>query len=174
MHDPQSIENALRRLMPSAMSEGGQASIEHMLDELAAEEAALAVAGPDLAAGPALRRFRVVAPLAAAAAAAIVALAAGPLWFPRGGLVPPVPVADGPSVTEPSSPAASSMVAVGESDQVQGMVDEGWHFDPDGGAHQAVRLFVLSERSLRDEETGIVVQIQEPREELLYFPVGSF
>jgi hypothetical protein len=38
----------------------------------------------------------------------------------------------------------------------------------------ALRLSVVEENSLRDLETGIVVQISEPREEILLMPITAF
>jgi hypothetical protein len=46
--------------------------------------------------------------------------------------------------------------------------------DPDGAAMQAVRVRVVEANTLRDEETGIVVQVSEPREEMVLTPVSVF
>jgi hypothetical protein len=39
---------------------------------------------------------------------------------------------------------------------------------------RAMRLSVVEENNLLDEETGIVMQITEPREEFLLVPVSTF
>jgi len=67
-----------------------------------------------------------------------------------------------------------NLVLVSESDRIEKMSDEGWMADPQGGMMHAVRMRVVEENSLRDEETGIVVQISEPRDELLLIPVNQF
>jgi hypothetical protein len=54
------------------------------------------------------------------------------------------------------------------------MSDEGWVADPDGSAMQAVRLRMVSEDVVRDEETGYTVTVSEPREEVLLMPVSDF
>ena len=63
---------------------------------------------------------------------------------------------------------------MGESDRIESMTDEGWQEDADGTAMRALRLSVVEENSLRDEETGIVMQVSEPREEILLMPVSAF
>jgi hypothetical protein len=66
------------------------------------------------------------------------------------------------------------MVLVGESDRVEAMTDEGWQEDSDGAPMQATRLRVVEENSLLDEQTGIVMQVSEPREEIFLMPVSTF
>ena len=66
------------------------------------------------------------------------------------------------------------MVLVSESGRVQSMLDEGLQDIGDGSAMQATRVNVVEESKLLDEETGIVVQISEPREEVLLMPVSAF
>jgi hypothetical protein len=59
-------------------------------------------------------------------------------------------------------------------DRVEAMSDEGWVADPDGAAMQAVRVRVVEANTLRDEATGIVVQVSDPREEMILTPVTVF
>jgi hypothetical protein len=66
------------------------------------------------------------------------------------------------------------MILMGESDRIESMTDEGWQEDSDGSTMRAMRLNVVGENSLLDEETGIVMQVSEPREELLLMPVSTF
>ena len=54
------------------------------------------------------------------------------------------------------------------------MADEGWVVDEDGAAMQAVRVRVVEANTLRDELTGIVVQVADPREEMILTPVSTF
>jgi len=60
------------------------------------------------------------------------------------------------------------------SDRVESMTDEGWQESQDGSAMRALRLNAVEERSVRDQESGIVVKISEPREEILLIPISSF
>lgn len=150
------IEAALARLMPPALSEGCQFEIEAMFDELA---------GPEVIELPATGSFYrwVVVGGIAAAVAAVAAL------FPTAKIITsPLSTITGAAETP------SGLVLVGESDRVESMTDEGWQEDSDGGAMHAVRLNVIAENSLQDEETGIIMQVSEPREEILLTPITSF
>ena len=155
MHDTQSVETILSRLMPPALSEAGQRDMETMLDELAGP------ASTEVAAARSRPRFW---PLVGGIAAAIVALAVISQSFQ--------PAA--PSVIARAPKEAPSFELVGESDRVEGIRDDGWRESPEGSAMRAMRLRVVEENSLLDYETGIVMQISEPRDELLLMPVSAF
>lgn len=166
MQTPDSIEAALSRLMPPALSESGQRSIEAMLDELAA-------AAPSAAA---MRRRRLrgvgwsIAAGIAAAMAAIVGLALQPAPEPA-----PLVAADpGPAATAVVEDHDPGLVLVSESSRVEQLSDEGLLGNPDGEAMRAVRCRVIDANTFRDEETGIVVQVSEPREETILVPVSIF
>lgn len=156
MHDSHSVETILARLMPSALSESGQREIEAMIDELAANSPESAPSGH-----PWFRRITVGGIAAAGVAAALV--------FPMIHQ-PNVPA----TVETPATSSAPGFVLVGESDRVESMTDEGWLEDQDGSTMQAMRLSVIEENTLRDVETGIVISISEPREEILLMPVSAF
>ena len=156
MHDPQSIETILSRLMPPALSENGQRDIETMLDELA---------GPVVLETPAEQPRPRWWLRIGGMAAAIVALAV---------------------ISQAFNPAAHSVIAravaaddppfelIGESDRVEAIKEDGWRESPEGSAMRATRLRVVEQNSLLDHETGIVMQITEPRDELLLMPVSAF
>jgi hypothetical protein len=157
---PESIEDMLSRLMPVAISESGQRSLDAMLDELAGEEAA-----PEApAAAPRGKNFWIYAlpPVGIAAAAALAFFM--PLGSsPREQVTSVLPKVDAPGI-----------FLLGETDRIETLTDEGWLADPHGAAMQAVRVRVVEENTLRDEKTGIVFQISEPREELILTPVTAF
>lgn len=155
MHDTQSVEEILSRLMPTALSEEGQRDIETMLDELATT-----------ATGPALveQSRPHLWPLVGGIAAALIAMAA---------------------ISYSINPASSSIIRtakmevpffelLSESDRVENIQDDGWRESPEGSAMRAMRLRVVEENTLLDSETGIVMQISEPRDELLLMPVSAF
>jgi hypothetical protein len=132
--------------------------MEALLDELCGEELP-EIAEPEKKS--ALWKF--AAPVGIAAAAALV------FTFPLSKSVnsPPVfPIAAAESIPE--------MELIGESGRIEKTTDEGWVADSQGRTMQAVRVRVVEENTLRDQETGIVVHISEPREELLLFPVNAF
>ena len=156
MHDTQSIETILSRLMPPALSGQGQQDIEEMLDELA---------GPTAAETPAEQprpRYwrRIVGIAAAIVAIAVISQAFNP---------------EAPSVIARAVASDEPLFElVGESDRVEAVKDDGWLESPDGSAMRATRLRVVEENKLLDHETGIVMLITEPRDELLLMPVSAF
>lgn len=152
MHESHSVETILARLMPPALSVSAQREIEAMLDELAGPAPAEQT--------PARPRWR---------------------WFIGGGLAAALAAALAiPSLMEPAKPQAVTSTAlpefllVGETDRVESMTDEGWREIPDGSAVRAMRVRVVEESKLFDEETGIVMQVSQPREELLLMPISAF
>lgn len=155
MQAPDPIEVALARLMPTAMSASGQRSIEDMLDGLAAESNIVRV-----------RDWKRPV-LGVAIAAAIVAMVTLPGLLKSG-----AEIVSSPQVR--SDVASLGAFLVEKSERVESMSDEGWVADPDGSAMQAVRLRMVSEDLVRDEETGYTVKISEPRDEILLMPVSDF
>jgi len=156
MQAPDPIEAALARLMPTAMSASGQRSIEDMLDGLAAESKVVTV-----------RDWRRPA-VGLGIAAAIAALVTLPGLLKTG-----VEIASSPQVRADVA-SLSGIRLVERSERVESMSDEGWVADPDGAAMQAVRLRMVSEDVVFDDETGYTVKVSEPRDEILLMPVSDF
>lgn len=153
MHEIQRVEEILGRLMPAAMSEAGQEAIEQAIDGCAG---ASACAVRDRSHGWLW---------GGAGIAASIALAF--LWGGAdGGRSLPVRVA--------AIEDLPGLSLLGASNRLESMSDEGWMEDEDGAAMQAVRLNVVEENTVHDEETGIVMRISEPREEFLFMPVTTF
>jgi hypothetical protein len=153
MPDPQHVETVLARLMPPALSEGGRREIETMLDDLAGTSPA--------ASNP--RRWHWL--LASGLAAALAAMAGLSFWQRQeiSNAVTRAVIGDAPPVK-----------VLAESDRVETVSDEGWSESPDGAAMRAMRLRVVGENRVLDNETGIVMHISEPREEWLLMPVSAF
>lgn len=151
MHDRDSVETILARLMPSALSVSAQQDIEAMLDE---------IAGPAVMKRPSARSWR--------------------RWIIGGGLAASLAAALAiPGLMESAKPAVVTaplpeFLLVGESDRVESTTDEGWCEISDGSAMRAMRVRVIEENSLFDAETGIVMQVSQPREELLLMPISTF
>jgi len=165
MHTPDPVETILARLMPPALSDAGQREIEAMLEALAGVSAASLPA--KRTAIPWLRRIVTGGIAAAGVATALV--------FPLASRPAPSSwAAVAPSGNSPTANPPAGMVLVSESDRIESMTDDGWQEDPDGSTMHALRLNVVEENSLLDEETGIVMQVSQPREEILLMPVSSF
>ena len=159
MQAPDPVETILARLMPQALSQDGQYELEAMIDDLAGPEAENVV---ELS--PVNWTARWI--LGGGIAAAIGALCA----------VFPLHETNNPSelATRHSEGSPSGLVLLSASDRIESMIDEGWKEDANGAAIHAIRLNVVGENQLRDEETGMLVRISEPREEMLLMPISSF
>lgn len=153
------VEAALARLMPPALSVACQQEIEDMFDDLAGPETA---AVPEISSG----KWLVRSLLGGGIAAGIGALFA---IFPGS----QEPLGHRELAKQPKA-AAPAFVLMSESDRIESMTDEGWREDPDGSTLRALRLNAVEENSVRDEETGMEVQISEPREEILLMPINDF
>ncbi|MCW1921457.1 hypothetical protein OKA05_02765 [Luteolibacter arcticus] len=161
MESPEDIEKALARLMPSAISEKGQRSMEDLIDSLAAGE----TVGVELPPVKKPNRLPWFGGIGAAAAAVVVALS-----LPQGGspVVVEKPVA-------PETPEASSgLVWIGQSEVIEEAVPEDWMAETDGVPHRAWRVRVIDQERLRDVETGYEVLVSRPREEVRLMPITSF
>ncbi len=156
MQAPDPVETILARLMPPAFSQDGQFEIEEMIDELAGPE-------PENVVGISSGRWQVRALIGGGIAAAIGALIAVLPLDPASRVAAVVPV-----------PAASGLLLLSESDRIESMTDEGWQEDFNGLAMRAIRLNAVEENSVLDEESGMVVQISENREEVLLVPISAF
>ena len=69
---------------------------------------------------------------------------------------------------------SAGFVLVSESDRIESMTDEGWQEGSDGSAMHALRLSAVEVNNVRDTESGMLVVISEPREEILYTPISAF
>ncbi len=171
MPRPEDIEAMLSRLMPPAFSEEGQRSLDMMLDELCGpeEDAEMetAAAAPPVVTemprlGPAWKKILIPAGIAAA----------GALGF----LIPATPAVEpaAQAAGAPAAPRSPGIVLVGESDRIEKAVDEGWVADVHGRTMQAVRVRAVEESTFRDADTGILIHVSQPREELVLSPVNEF
>ena len=154
MRETNDVEAVLARLMPVALSDQGQEEIESLLDDLAAGTTAV----------PASARWKTWLPLSGVAAAGM-AMAFGFLFTGESERVPPVVLGE---------QVHPGLLLVAGSNRIEEMSEEGWSEDTDGSAMRAVRLVVVEENSFLDEETGIVMQVSEPREEMVLMPVSTF
>lgn len=164
MHNPENIEKALSRLMPVALSDGAQADIEKMIDELA-------LAGAKV---PAIRALRSrPGGIGAVGVAAAVVLGFVAVFANRGasGIGDESELAIASQISVVTEPV---LVYLAESDRVEDVSDEGLHVDSGGSAVRKLRMRVVEESQVRDEESGIVLTLSEPREETYLVPVSNF
>lgn len=159
MQAPDQIEAALARLMPPALSQECQSGIEAMIDELAGTEPAKVV---EISTAQWWGRWIAGGGIAAA----IGVMSAG--WSSSNQLQEPKLGQN--AVTEMSS----GLVVVSESERIESLTDEGWRDNADGVAMRAVRVKAVEENNVLDEESGLIIKISEPREEVLLVPVKEF
>ncbi|NQW99585.1 hypothetical protein HQ447_02920 [bacterium] len=143
--------------MPPALSQDAQAEIDAMLEDLAGPEVDKIV---EISPVNWLTRCLLGGGLAAAVAGLLAALP----------LIESAP--KGPTVVAVAAPPG--FVLVSGSDRIESMTDEGWREDSDGSAMHALRLSAVEENNVRDEQSGMVVRISEPREEILFTPINAF
>ena len=159
MQAPDPIETILARLMPPALSQQGQCQIDTMIDHLAGSEAENVV---KTSSGKWLTRSLIGAGIAAAFGALCA-------------VSPMIHRSSEPQVAvKLPQQSPSELVLVSESDRIEAMTDEGWQEGSDGSTMHALRLNVIVENRVQDRETGMVVQISEPREEMLLMPISAF
>ncbi|HSP42945.1 MAG TPA: hypothetical protein VLO11_08745 [Luteolibacter sp.] len=150
MRDTHHVEDILARLMPPGLTAEGQRGIESMIDDLAGDARKLP------------RRWMVWTGSMAAA------LTAG--WF-----VVQAIHRDLPGIAESlAMDGFPEFTLVSETGRIEDMIDEGWSETPDGNTMRTLRLHVVEESRLLDESTGIVMNISQPREEILLMPVSAF
>lgn len=158
MHKPdprsEDIEKALLRLMPVAVNQDAQDRMDLMLDELAANEE--------------LVRFDFRKSVKWLAGGGIAAAFSLGVYFTL-----PHEETEGSPVSEQTD-RQPDLVFLSESDRVEGFSDEGLFVDTGGSAVRKVSIRVVGESRIRDEETGIVVMLTEPREEMYMVPVSTF
>lgn len=149
------VEEALQRLMPVGLSSGVQENLEASLEDLAGES------------GMGILDFRAVGKwIAGLGIAAAVVLGIFSI-FQRVA----VPMdRDSAWIGMPER----EMVFLGEADRVELVRDEGLYVDVGGSAVRKLRVRMVEESRMRDEETGFVVSLSSPREETYLVPISTF
>lgn len=154
--EPDQIEKALQRLVPASMSEGGMASVDELIDELAGVESeAVKPRSNWLWWGSGV----------AASLAVLVGLAV------ETGRVEQIAANSvaGPALVE------QGMVLLEQSDWVSAAEeDKVLMTENDGSVHRAWHVQVVNEERFRDRETGYEVRVVHPRSELVLMPVTAF
>lgn len=152
------IEDALSRLMPVALSDRAGEELDEMIDSLSGNSK---VVGFNTA-------WRGKWKALGGVAAAVVFTA---LIFPDRR---PDETKLSETVASPDAVESAKVVFLAESDRIEEVRDEGLFVDAGGSAVRKLRVRVVEESQVRDEETGIVVMLTEPREEMYMVPVSTF
>lgn len=156
MSTPDPIETILARLLPSALSDLGQLGIDNMLDELAhANVVPIPTHG-----------WRTRSWIGSGIAAAIVALGILLTLVSN-----PSKLQIHPNLSPIPQPG---WILVSESKRIESSTDEGWQESSDGSTMHTLSLNVIEQNEVRDQETGMLVQISDPHEELILMPISTF
>lgn len=162
----QSIEDKLNRLVPPSVSEAGQGRLEETIDQLAR-----VTPHPDVEPGGVPADTTGNWPWKATAALALLA-------------VPAVMFKPGEAPSNPSlasnHPAAEAwnnpvLVVLKTTNRIDGSEDDGLIIPDDGSIpHFRYRYHVTDEELVRDPETGTVITLRQPRQEVVTIPVTEF
>jgi hypothetical protein len=163
MESPEDIEKALARLVPSAISDRGQRSLEDLIDSLAAGESAGEEALVEMP-QPRRKPWRWIGGIGAAAAAVALALV-----IPAG-----TPEDSASFAANPIPREKDGFLVLGQSKHVESAVPEDWTSEADGVTHRAWRVRVVNQERVQDLETGYEVLVSQPQEEVILRPVNTF
>jgi hypothetical protein len=167
MPAPDPIEATLQRLLPPGLSEAGLGSIEAMLDDLCGGEEPVTAEPVAPASGkPSDKRWSFIASGIAASLAAVLAINVDTNPPLTDLLAMDAPIA--------AQSTAQGLVLLGGVNRIEEMSDAGWIAAPDGMAMEATRIRLVEANTYRDEETGVLVEVSEPREEILLTPITAF
>lgn len=156
MQAPDPIETILARLMPPALNEEFQSGLNETIDKLAGPAPANVV---EISSG----KWLVRSLLGGGIAAAVGAMFA----------IYPSDHTSEPSLAKLGD-TPPALVFISTSDRLESVTDEGLREDSEGTEMHAVKVRTVQENSVRDLASGMVMDITEPREEILMMPLGSF
>ncbi len=164
MDNSLSIEEKLRRLVPPSLSETAQVKLEETIDRLAGVE-------PHCA-NTAKAENKKFWPWKAAAA---VALLAAPVVMYQMQSAPQPDALLAIRDVGDVSDLAPELVVLKTSCRIDACEDDGLIIPTDGAApHYRYRYSITNEEQVRDAETGTVITLRQPQQEVLTIPVTQF
>lgn len=171
MESLEDIEKALSKLVPSAISEKGQQSLEDLIDTLAAEAGeepeVIEMPQPVTAASQG-RVWSWAGGIGAAAAAVVVSLSL-PMGAPQSqGLASHA----NPNVVPAGHNAEKGgVLLLDEVERVEAAEPEDWISITDGETHRPWRYRVVNEQKVQDVETGYKILVSSPAEKVVFRPI---
>ncbi len=168
----QSIEDKLNSLVPPSISEHGQSRMEDAIDQLAGLEQA----GPskiDEMPATLTKKWNKGNGGGGWKAAAALALLAVPvvMFLNKEESAPSIAHLD--SGTEVVN--LSELVVLRSMNRIDGREDDGLIIPVNGSSpHYRYRYRVTDEEQVRDDETGTVITLRQPRQEIVTIPVTRF
>ena len=157
-----SIEEKLARLIPPALSEEGQTSMEDLIDELAGVEA-------DDHSGMSSK------PWLWKVAAAVAILAVPVVMIQQRGDSPAMDTSLARLDTDVTLDVSPEMMLLKSIKMIDARENDGLIVPNDGSApHYRYRYRVIDEEVVKDPETGVVITLRQPRQEIVTIPVTQF
>lgn len=177
MQPVNSIEEKLRRLVPPALSEEGQFRLEETVDRLAGVQSE----GESSSSSRSEARvfvwpWKAVAVVAALAIPVIMIQSYDPEDTDRSLAQVELPISvDQSSQMISQKVWPQEMLLLRSTKLIDAQVDDGLIVPVNGSApHYRYRYRVVDEERVRDLETGIVVTLRQPRQEVVTIPVTQF
>ncbi|MBT8038456.1 MAG: hypothetical protein KJO21_13030 [Verrucomicrobiae bacterium] len=169
----QSIEEKLSRLIPPSVSDDGQVMLGKTIDELAGLEPCIESSsdrdGATISSSSWVQGWSWKA-LAAAAAVALLVVPSVMLQN-RDDASPALAVSD----LAGGSLVSAREVILKSSNRILGQEEDGLIIPHDGRApHYRYRYHVTDEEQIRDAQTGTIVTLSQPRQEVVTIPVTQF
>ncbi len=171
MDRPPTIEDKLRQLAPASISEDGQAMLGQAIDQLAGVEPHQSQmrggGNPTANIHSRIKHW----PWRKIAAALAVLTVPTMMWLDQDD--------SSPSLTTTASPgdplAASELVILKSTNRIDGRVEDGLIIPRDGSnPHYRYRYSVTDEEQVRDAQTGTIITLRQPRQEVVTIPVTQF
>jgi len=172
MDNYQSIEDKLNGLLPPSISEQGQSLMGDAIDQLAGLETAEIAKAVESAnrPWPSSESWKAGGSWKAAAALALLALPVV-IFLNKEESSPSVARLDSGGETL----HLSELVVLSSINRVDGREDDGLIIPENGSSpHYRYRYRVTDEEQVRDDETGTVITLRQPRQEIVTIPVTQF
>lgn len=169
MDDLSSIEEKLCGLAPPAISDEGQARMEEIIDLLAGESEGTNGTWSGSSSSGKSWTWKVAAAMALFAVPVVMVTET-----PEDAPVTPLVMNSTTEATSVSE-TLTDLILLRSTYRIDGQEDDGLIIPADGGApHYRYRYHVTNEERVRDSETGTVITLRQPRQEVLTVPVTRF
>jgi hypothetical protein len=150
------VEEILARLMPVSMSEGAEVRIRAAIEQSTQKSWVDAPSRP----------VWVARLLWSGAAVAVLTWGVWRSQTPDG--------TPAPKDLAQVSPQGGELVSLSHSASLQSVEEDRWQDGAQGRVLKSLRLRMVAEQQILDKETGIVMTVREPHEELVLYPVTAF
>jgi len=158
-----SIEEKLAQLVPPALSDEGQRKLEDLIDDFSGVDTDLEKS--NVGRFPKGWMWKAVAVLALSTSLVII----------RSTLVPEERTALLTHYDQATHDKTSEMVVLTSTELISGQENDGLIVPQDGTTpHYRYRYHVIDEEQVKDPDSGLVITLRQPRQEVLTIPITQF